>query len=56
MKEILELGDYGQKMTDITKKYLSTILKKRKLNNKGHKNNKTEKQKEEGRSNPCRGL
>ena len=27
MKEILGLGDYGQKMTDITKKYLDTIWK-----------------------------
>ena len=38
MKEILGLGDYGQKMTDITKKYLNTIWKKRKLNKKGQKN------------------
>ena len=35
MKEILGLGDYGQKMMDITKTYLNTIWKKRKLNNKG---------------------
>ena len=44
MKEILGLGDYGQKIMDITKKYLNTIWKKRKLNNKGQKHNKAEKQ------------
>ena len=38
MKEILGLGDYGQKMTDIIKEYLNTIWKKRKLNKKGQKN------------------
>ena len=42
MKEILGLGDYGQKMTDITKKCLDTIWKKRKLNKKGQKNNRAE--------------
>ena len=31
MKEILRLGDYGQKIMDITKKYLNTIWKKRKM-------------------------
>ena len=45
MKEILGLWDYGQKMTDITKKYLNTIWKKRKLNNKGHKHNIEQKNK-----------
>ena len=35
MKELLVLGDYGQKITDIIKKYLNTTWKKRKLNNKG---------------------
>ena len=45
MKEILGLGDYGQKITDITKKYLNTIWKKRKLNNKGQKHNRAEKTK-----------
>ena len=53
MKEILGLGDYGQKMTDITKKYLNTIWKKRKLNNKGQKNieqrNKTTENLETGK-------
>ena len=44
MKEILGLGDYGQKMTDITQKYLNTIWKKIKLNNKGQKNNRAENQ------------
>ena len=44
MKEILGLRDYGQKMTDITKKYLNTIWKKRKLNKKGQKNNRAENQ------------
>ena len=44
MKEILGLGDYGQKITDVTKKYLSIIWKKRKLNNKEHKHNSSEKQ------------
>ena len=29
-------------MTDITKKYLATIWRKRKLNKKGQKNNRTE--------------
>ena len=43
MKEILRLGDYGQKITDITKKYLNTIWKKRKLNSNGQKH-KAEKQ------------
>ena len=43
MKEILGLGDYGQKMTDITKKYIATIWKKRKLNKKGQENNRAEK-------------
>ena len=38
-KEILELGDNGQKTTDITKKYLNTIWKKTKLTNKGQKIN-----------------
>ena len=42
MKEILGLGDYGRKMADITKKYLATIWKKRKLNKKGQKNNRAE--------------
>ena len=42
MKEILGLGDYGWKMTDITKKYLATIWKKRKLNKKEQKNNRAE--------------
>ena len=42
MKEILGLGDYGRKMMDITKKYLATIWKKRKLNKKGQKNNRAE--------------
>ena len=37
MKEILGLGDCGRKMTDITKKYLATIWRKRKLNKKGQK-------------------
>ena len=32
MKEILGLGDGGHKMTDVTKKYLATIWRKRKLN------------------------
>ena len=44
MKEILGLGDYGRKMTDITTKYPNTICKKRKLNNKGQNNNRAEKQ------------
>ena len=38
MKEILGLGDGGQKMTDITKKYLAAIWRKRKRNKKGQKN------------------
>ena len=38
MKEILGLGDGGHKMTDITKKYLAAIWRKRKLNHKGQKN------------------
>ena len=42
MKEILGLGDYGQKTTDITKKYLNTIWQKRLLTNKGQKNNISE--------------
>ena len=42
MKEILGLGDCGRKMTDITKKYLATIWRKRKLNKKGQKNNRAE--------------
>ena len=42
MKEILRLGDYGKKITDITK-YLNTIWKKRKLNSNGQKH-KAEKQ------------
>ena len=44
MKEILGLGDYGQKITDITKKYLNIIWKKRKLNDKGQKHNRSENQ------------
>ena len=43
MKEILRLGDYGKKITDITKKHLNTIWKKRKLNSNGQKH-KAEKQ------------
>ena len=43
MKEILGLGNYGQKMTDVTKEYLNTIWKKRKLNKKGQ-NNRPESQ------------
>ena len=46
MKEILRSGDYGQKITDITKKYLNTIWKKRKLNSIGQKH-KAEKQQTE---------
>ena len=46
MKEILGLGDYGQKITDITKKYPNIIWKKRKLKNKGQKHNISEKNKE----------
>ena len=42
MKEILGLGDYVQKTTDITKKYLNPIWKKRKLTNKGQKQNISE--------------
>ena len=42
MKEILGLGDCGRKMTDITKKYLATIWRKRKLNKNGQKNNRAE--------------
>ena len=42
MKEILGLGDCGRKMTDITKKYLATIWRKRKLNKKGQENNRAE--------------
>ena len=38
MKEILGLGDGGQNMADITKKYLAAIWRKRKLNQKGQKN------------------
>ena len=45
MEEILGLGDYGRKMTDIAKKYLATIWKKRKLNKKGQKNNRAENKK-----------
>ena len=42
MKEILGLGDGGHKMTDITKKYLAAIWRKRKLNQKGQKNRTAE--------------
>ena len=38
VKEILGLGDGGHKMTDITKKYLAAIWRKRKLNQKRQKN------------------
>ena len=41
---MLRLGDYGQKITDITKKYLILFGKKRKLNNNGQKHNEAEKQ------------
>ena len=44
MKKILGLGDYEQKMMDITKNYLNTIWKKRKLNNMGQKHNRAGKQ------------
>ena len=53
MKEILGLGDGGQKMTDITKKYLAAIWRKRNLNQKGQKNytaeNKNSKNLETGK-------
>ena len=56
MKEILGLGDGGLKMTDITKKYLAAIWRKRKLNKKGQKNytaeNKNSKNLETGKRGP----